>query len=294
METKKLEELKKEILVNKIVEIRPIIRRKAYLKADHDGHHTYTGCHKGEGLPFDSGKRSYLNPFLDSDEQGFFEKMLNRKEGSLNLYNYKITEPNFWGEFTLKIPKEGIKLDLQSPKDALMYRVLKVNPRFASNRQEAGKAECVYQLLDEEAEKKEVSLLAKKQETAHDFLHEIKKSKKKMLDVLKLMGKSADKDSDIDWLKDQFYKIISETSTAKGVVGIDKFIEVMKDPILSTKVFVLDAIESGDIVKTQSGYKLEDSNTFLGLNFKDTVEYFLSKDPKIQEIVLIIKEKLKY
>lgn len=288
----KLEELKKKVLVNKTIKVVPIKRRKAYLKKGHDGEDIYTGCHKDYGLPYDTTKRSYKNPFLEEGEQELFEKLLNQKEGSLNLYNFKVTEPNFWGNFLLKIPKEGTVLNLSNPSDALMYRVLLQDPKAGTSTSESSILQKEYLLIDETQEKEEVSILGQKQDEANDFMHQIKKSKKKMIDALRLMGKSVDKDASIEWLKGELYKIINEVSTTKGVIGLDKFLEVMKDPVAETKLFVLDAIEQKELVKTQTGFKVEGLNEFVGLNYEDVVKYFLKEDPKVQELKQIILSRL--
>ena len=290
---KSLAQLKKAVLEDKIVKVVPIIRRKAYLKPGHDGEHTYTGCAKIHGLTYDSAKRSYRNPFKNADEQEIFEKLLDQKEGSLNLYKFKVTEPNFWGTFTLRIPKEGVELDLNNPSDALMYRVLQVNDKFAKNKAESGVAEKEYLIVNEEEEKEFESVLAQKKDKANDYMHEIKNSKTKMLNILKLLSKKPDANASKDWLKAELYKIIDEVTVNKGQAGIDKFIEAMEDPLAETKLFVLDAISKGDIKKDAIGYKVEASNTFVGRNYAEVIRYFLDEDPKVQELKTIIEDRIK-
>jgi len=287
-----LEELKKKVLVNKTIKVTPIKRRKPFLKKGHDGEDIYTGCHKDYGLPYDIKTRSYKNPFFEDGEQELFEKLLNQKEGSLNLYNFKVTEPNFWGNFILKLPKEGTTLNLANPSDALMYRVLLQDPKGAKSNSELSIIEKEYLMVDESEQEEELSELGKKQDEANDFMHQIKKSKKKMLDALRLMGKTVDKDASIEWLKTELYKIINEVSTTKGVIGIDKFLEVMKDPVAETKLFVLDAIEAKELVRTQTGFKVEGLNEFVGLNYNEVVKHFLGSDPKVKELKQIIQSRL--
>src|SRR6056297_2524720 len=115
------------VLEDKKIKIEPIIRRRSFLPKGHDGEFLYTGCHKDYGLPFNGKKRSYLNPFKDETEQKQFEKLLNRKEGDLNLYS---REDSFWGELSFSLTKDGDTLDLNNPIDSLWYRIFLVNPRF--------------------------------------------------------------------------------------------------------------------------------------------------------------------
>jgi len=296
MEKKSLKELQKLVLENKVVKIKPIIRKKAYFKEGHDGQHTYTGCYRTHTLGFDADKRAYINPFFqreDVNEQEAFEVLLDQKEGSLNLYKFKVNEPNFWGEFGIRISKEGEELNLMNPADALMYRILLVNPKFAKNQEEAGILEKEYIIVNEEEAKAVASQLSKKKDKAEDYMYKLKKSKKDIIDTLRLLGKSASMDSDIDWLKGELYKIKDEVTVTKGVSGLDKFITVMEDPRRDIKLFVLDAVEQKEIVRdAKLGYKLVDSNKFVGRKYEEVVDYFSSPDPEVQESKLIIQERL--
>lgn len=297
MEKKSITELRKALLENKIIEIKPIIRRKSYLKKNHDGHHTYTGCHKGFTLFFDADRRSYKNPFQERkdglDEQDAFERLLDKKEGSLNLYNFKLHEENFWGSFEIFIPKDGIKLDLTSPADLLRYRIILVDPKFAKNKEEASILEKQYEVVSESDVKERVSELAKKKDKAQDHFFKIKKSSVKMRNALRLMNKRPDKDAKLDWLKSQLFEIIEETTVPKGVAGLDKFLQAMEDPTAETKLFVLDLLESRDIVKTDIGFKVAGTNNFVGTSFVEIVRYFLKDNPDARELKVILEEKLK-
>lgn len=293
MEKKSLKELQEKVLENKVIKIVPIVRRKPYLKKGHDGEHTFTGCTKGYGLPYDTEMRSYKNPFLNTEEQEIFEILLNQEIGSLNLYNYKITVPNFWGSFVLKVPKGGKSLNLMNPSDALMYRVLLQDPRFTNDEGEKGIVEREYMLVDESAKIEQISALGKKKDKANDYMHKIKKSKADMINTLKLLGKTPGEDSSVEWLKGELYKIIDETTVTRGVSGLDKFLKVCSDPLSDVKLFVLDAIENNEIKRTDMGYKITDTNTFVGRKYEEVVSYFLSKDPAVKETKLIIQERLK-
>lgn len=296
MEKKSLKELQDLVLENKIVKVKPIIRPKGYLKKGHDGEHTYTGCQKIHSLPYSITTRSYLNPFISSNkvgEQEAFETLLNQKEGSLNLYTFKTDEPNFWGDFIIRVPKEGLELNLMNPADALRYRIMLVNPKFAKDDSEKNIAEREYLIIDEASSKKKESELGKKKSKAEDYMVKIKKSKKEMIDVLRLLGKNPSKDADTDWLREELYKIKDEVNTTKGVSGLDKFIAVMEDSLKDVKLFVFDAIDAGLIMRDKNGFKIESSNKHVGRKYEEVVEYFSSKDPKIMEEKLIIQESIK-
>jgi hypothetical protein len=306
MEKKKsLKELRDLVLENKIVKVKPIVRPKPYLKRGrngqpHDGEHTYTGCSKAHGLPYSIEKRSYLNPFLDEQkkldsgtEQEAFEILLDQKEGALNLYKYKINEPNFWGEFTMRIPKEGLELNLNNPADALRYRIFLVNPRFANNQEESKVLEREYIIVDEKEQKIQASLLGKKKSKAEDYMYKLKKNKKDMIDTLRLLGKAPSRDADIDWLREELYKIKDEVAVSKGVPGLDKFLEVMEDPTREIRLFVLDAIEGQHVIRNKQGYIIERTNKFIGRKLEEVIDYFKGKSPEVKEELAIIQEQLK-
>jgi hypothetical protein len=125
-------------------------------------------------------------------------------------------------------------------------------------------------------------------------MYKLKKTKKAMYDTLRLLGKKVDKEASADWMKAELYKVIDEVAVTKGVSGIDKFIAVQEDPQMEIKLFVMDAVDSKDIVIDKVGYKVADTGKFLGRKFEDVIDTFSNKDPEIQETKLIIQERLKH
>ncbi len=296
MQKKSLAELKKLVCENKKITIKPIPRRKAYLKRGkegqpHDGEDIYTGCSKTYGLAWNIKKHSYNNPFRSEDEQEAFEILLDQKEGSLNLY--KLGSP-FWGSFNIAITKGGLELDLNNPADALRYRIILTDPRFAKSVSEKSILEKEYIIINEEEKKEQESILGKKKDEANDFMYKLKKNKKDMINVLRLLNKKPSPDSSADWLKSELYKIIDEVTVPKGKNGLDQFLDIMKDAKADIKLFVLDAIDFGAIVKEQTGYKLEHTGKFVGTRYEDVVDYFYSNKPEIQEEKLVIEEIIKH
>lgn len=278
------------VLEKKKIKIEPIIRRRAFFPVGHDGEHTYTGCHKDYGLPFNTKSRSYVNPFKADEEQAQFEYLLNQKAGSLNLYDIK---SKFWGDFSLSLNKDGMTLDLSNPVDALWYRVLLVSPRFANNDDQKSDSKCDFVLVDERVQSEAKTDLAKREEEAIDLFVSIKKSRQRMYDVLRLLNKKPDKDASIESLKAAIQTIIKEPTSAKGVTNISDFIRVMSDPAATTKLFILDAVDAGEIIYNTDGYRVKDSNTFIGKHLEQAVDYFNSKDADVKEIKAIISQRLK-
>lgn len=289
MEVKEMLE-KKDVLKQKTIKVKPIIRSRSFFKKGHDGEFMYTGCKRVYGLPYSSRQRGFFNPFLQDGEQEFFEKALNQKEGALNLYD---AHSKFWGTFTLTLDKDGDELNLMNPSDALLYRILLVNPKFANSDSEKDVPECEYVLIDEAEEEKVVSQKAEIKDRAMDHMYKLKKSKKKMYNVLRLLGKKPDKEASTDWFKTELYKILDQSGNVPGVIGIKQFLEVMEDPTSETKIFVLDAIESGDIVQGTEGYRIADGRKYLARDLRGVYDYFINGSPEASEEKIMIEQRLK-
>lgn len=278
------------VLENKKIKIEPIIRRRAFFPAGHDGEHTYTGCHKDYGLPFDGKKRTYVNPFKNAGEQEQFEQLLDQKPGSLNLFKFP---SKFWGDFSISLTKDGVTLDLNNPVDALWYRVLLVNPRFANSENQKSNPKCDFVLIDERIKEEAKSDLARKKEEAIDEFSKIKKSKQKLFDVLRLLNKKPDKNSSIETLKAKVLEIIEEPASSVGVTNISHFLRIVNDPTASLKLFILDAVDIGEITYNKDGYRIADTNQLIGKHLEQAVDYFNSKDADVLNTKALIEERLK-
>lgn len=279
-----------KILEKKRIKVKPIVRSRPFLRKGHDGEFMYTGCRRVYGLPYDSKRRSFFNPFLDDTEQALFEKALNQPVGALNLYDLK---SKFWGSFTFSLDKEGLDLDLMNPSDALIYRIIKVNPKFAKSEAERDVPECEYMIVDADAEEQQITFKAEIKDKAMDYMHSIKKSKKKMYETLRLLGKKPDIDASSDWYKTELYKILDQSGNVPGVTGVKQFLEVMEDTTAETKMFVLNAIDNNEIVQASEGYRITDSRKFIGKDLQNVYDYFLQDTPEVKEQKLIISQRMK-
>lgn len=279
-----------EILEKKVIKVKPIVRSRPFFGKGHDGEFLYTGCKRIYGLPYSASQRGFFKPWLKEGEQQAFEKILNQKEGALSLYDIK---SEFWTKFTFTLEKDVFVLDLENPTHALIYRIMLVHPKFANSENDKDIPECEYIIVDEKEEEKALSVKTEVKDKAMDFMYKIKKSKAKMYDALRLMNKRPDKTASIDWFKGELYKIIEETGNTPGVVGINQFIKVMEDPASETKIFVLDAIEAGEIIQGAEGYRIADSREFIGRDLQSTYDYFLQTTPEISEKIQILKQRLK-
>lgn len=279
------------VLENRKIRVEPIIRKRAFFPSGHDGEHTYTGCHKDYGLPFDTKRRCFVNPFFNDTEQIQFEKLLDQKPGALNLYKL---DSEFWGEFSLSLTKDGVVLDLNNPVDALWYRVLKVNPRFANNDSQKSNAKCDYILVDEKLRESAKTELSKTKESAIEEFMKIRKSKLKMYETLRLLNKKIDKDADSDVMRQKLLEIIDEPASNKTVTNISDFIRVINDPLAGLRLFILDAVDAGEILfNSTEGYKIKDTGVLIGKHIEQAIDYFNTKNADTLEVKAIIEQRLK-
>jgi|AntDeeMinimDraft_5_1070356.scaffolds.fasta_scaffold11539_2 hypothetical protein len=283
--------MESKVLESRKIKVEPVIRKRAFFPKGHDGEHTYTGCHKDYCLPFDAKKRAFLNPFIKEEEQEEFEKLLDQPEGALNLYK---RNSKFWGDFSISLTKEGLTLDLNNPVDALWYRVFNVSPRFASTESQKSNPKCDFILIDEKVKEEYKSELSRKKEKALDEFMKLKKSRTKLYDTLRLLNKKPDKDASIDALKDKLLEVIDEPSSNRGVTNIGDFLKVIEDPTNNLKLFILDAIDIGEIIyNSKEGYKIKDTGQNIGKYIEQAVVFFNTKDADVLNTKAIIETRLK-
>lgn len=278
------------VLENRKIRVLPIVRGRAFFAKGHDGDFLFTGCWKYYGLPISSATRSYFNPF-GAGEQEAFETLLNLPKGSLNTNDRK---SKYWGEFSFTLDKEGMELDLSQTDHALIYRVMKVNPKFAKQGDDINRIEYQFQLVDERYAEQEYSKLSLRKIEAYSELNKISKSKKQLVDVLRLLGIKMTESSTIDALKSKLALVIDEpaSSRMKGIKTIEDFMKVVQDPQATTRLFVLDAIDNKEVyIENGDEYRLTESNKLIGRSLQGAVDWFA--DIVNQESKLLIQERIK-
>ena len=279
------------ITSNKTIEVRPIKRTRPFFKADHDGAFMFSGTYKEYTLPYINDTRSYANPFESPKEQEEFERVLQLAPGALSINN---RNSDFWSTFKVQLSKEGKVLDLNYPMHVLEYRVLKANTKRICPNWEDRNRNSAYEfaLIDKDVEEINDIKDAERNLRAMELFIKMRKSNKKMYDILRVLGKKLPKEASVNTsqLIKEIDQIIAEKSKVGGVLNIDDFIEAAEDPKLSLKVFVLDAIEIGEIEISKGVYKITSSQTAIGRNLSEAVDYFDSI--KGREDKLLIEQRL--
>jgi len=277
------------ILKNNKVIIRPVVSGRPFMKKGHDGEFMFTGCNKGLKLPYSQKIRSFINIFKDK-EQSEFEEKLNKQKGELNIYNWN---SKFWTDFTVELTKEERILDLSIPMHALEYKVLQANKdKVALSEADIIEGVHAFVLLDEAVQQESDYRTSEKNEEAMELFFKIRKSDKKMYDILRVLGKSPSHNmrSNTKALKSELDAVIAQKAKIVGQPNIDSFIEAATDVRLSTKIFVLDAIDLGEVIIKDGGYRISESKQLIGNSLEQAVDFF--DNAKNQDQKLLIDQRL--
>lgn len=272
-------------LENKKVEIKVIQKYRTGFSKISDGSTMYTGCKQVFQLPTNVNDR--LIPILTEEEQRWFEDKMGLTKGSLAFNN---REKSFWSNFRVTLDKKGKTLDLSDLEDNLAWRILKVSNTVANNKEMVNVLQHTFYMVSEDEEQDANSKLADRYEEANKlFLNVVGKSDKKMRSVLRLLGKSIPVEATSKWLKAELIKIIEQKAKVAGVPNMDDFIKTASDPNFDTRIFLMDAMEIGEVFVEGSTYKLR-SGDIIGYDSAQALSYF--SNPKNQQSKLLIEDRI--
>lgn len=280
----------KEIKVtsNRKVILKPFDKDRSFFGKEHDGRIRYSGCKSAYTLPWEFNSRRYVKIFEDG-EQDAFEKALDLESGSLNLYKRK---KSWWSEFFVHLDKNERTFDLNSPMESLEYRVLKANRDDIAESKSMYNGTQSYYIIDEGEVEQDNYKLAQKREEAMEAFMKLRKSNKKMYDILRVLGKKPNKEmsSNSTQLKAELDKVISQVEKLDGVPNIDDFLAVNKDALFQDKIFVLDAIDIGEIELKNGTYRMKETSQPLGRSLNEVAEYFYAS--KNQDDKLLVQQRI--
>ena len=274
------------------VDVKPIIREKAFFKKGHDGEFMFTGTTNTYQLPFSNSTRSYVKIFDSDEEQEAFEVIYNLPRGSLNLFD---RNNKFWLEFKVDLTKDGKKLDLSIPSHVLEYKVLKacvkrISPDWASRH----KGGLEFALVNESQLREDDSKRADVFEKAMDYFGQIRRSNSKMYNTLRLLEKVPPKDTvdNTNFLKTEILKVLEQRErTRSNIKSVHDFIEIMEDPRFETKVLIYDAMDAREINLINGMFKLSATEAVMGKSISQAADWLESLEN--QEDKIILQQRLK-
>lgn len=272
-------------LEKKKVHVKLVPKTRSGFSRISDGAMIYTGCKQIFQAPTNSYDR--LIPILTEDEQRWFEERMGLNKNDLSFNN---KDKSFWKDFKVTLDKKGKILDLMEYEDYLAYRVLLASKTVANSKEEINVLQHDFYMEDEFAVDLEDEKASEKFETANKLFNKVGKSDKQMKDVLRLLGVSIVADASSKWLKSKIVKIIENKNGSAADPGIDDFIRTAADPEFEVKIFILDAIEIGEIRIEGTTYKLRSGDS-VGFDLGQAISFF--NNPKNQQTRLLIEERIK-
>jgi hypothetical protein len=269
-------------LINKIIKVEPVYREGQWLPKGHDGEFMYTTAVRSYVLPKSLDTGQYIK-ILSEDEQRFFEDKLHLEKGTLSFYK---KDNEFWEskQMSVRIDKNGIKLDLADPLDNLKWRILKANVREIAHSpaERFNMPTYKFMLVDTDYEVEEKATKSDKKKLAYTEFGKLQASETKMRNFLRVYGRKAAPNATREFLVATIDTILEQE--------LNKFLEIVQDKSFEAKIFIDDAIEAKAIVrKGKTGYALPGGD-LIGNTLEQTIEWI--NDPANSTEVLTIKARI--
>ena len=214
----------------------------------------------GEFLPIFDNIENVLTPQFPDEpmtELEFFSKItgydLSFSKDSKNFWSGWISEgPNNRGKlpYSVKLPKEGLTLDLSNAWDNITWRVLKTNDRYIAPSWELRNAKPTYwfALVDErisvDLKKEEINLKLK----ATEEFNKIKDHREILMEfmIIKDPNNIISKTASTDFLFNLVYEVM-ETNPKL-------FLSIVNDEYREDKILIFKAVRAGVLKKISTKY----------------------------------------
>lgn len=238
---------------------------------------------------------TYVN-VLTNSEMAFLENYLGMEKGTLSVYKKK---DNFWsnanpqGISQVKLRKQDNYLDLSTPEDYIKYKILLANKDFIAPSlkvlEDRPKSTYQYVII---RDNEQVNSAKKSMDITRECYMEFGKIEddiETLMTVVELLdGRSIAPNTSKDFLHTKIDTFIQSEPK--------RFLNVVKDETLPTKVLIRRSINAGNIVKRGDFLYLKKDNSPLCGNNEDPVLSVAVKylnNPKNQEIKLGLEALLK-
>jgi len=268
-------------LPSKKIEVRPHIKPTAFIKdVNHLASFLAPRAKKVYVTPIDRNTQRFKQ-LLSDEETKYLEPLLHR---DLSIYN---RDHNFWSEFQVILEKDTLTLNLSDPVDYIKYKILKANTQEICSDERLLKSKLTYKYvlkdLDEavhrDAEESDF------EEKVWTLFGEIKKDRVKMLDFLRLSGRKVSDTSSDAFLISEIKKHYVKSSYENMLY----FVNTLSSTDFELNVIISKAVSYRIIEKNRNKYIFQ--NEQIGSSLSQLVSYL--KDPKNQDVLLIIEEQIK-
>lgn len=260
------------------VSVKPIYRKGDWVPDNHDSAFLNEGSTRDYTVPNKRRGNALVDPCFDFEAKDR-QALANELGIDVNLLNpnHKQTIWKDPGEATVKLDRNGRRLNLKDTKDFLDYLVLRSNSHLISptwgQRFDSGEYKFALVAENEEIQERVSNLEEKKQ--AYQYLGKIDHSATQMTDFLyvyylnKKDAKRPPRNATVDWLKSEIGKIIES--------DLDMFLEILGDKNYNLKLLIQKATETGALIKDKHLYKIPGSDETIGV-LEDLIDYL--DDPK--------------
>ena len=276
-------------LINKVVTVRFIPRASNLVQ--NPKHILYGGlaehAFREYTVPRLSSSGAYVN-VLTNAEKDYLEYALGLEPNALSIHK---RVNNFWETFKVRLSRIERQLRLNDPIDYISYKVLKANPDFIASSleelEERPRASHQFVMIQDNEENKNSLKKLSFSMRAFMLLGKLQDE----LDILKMIveiheGRPTTGVVSAEALLSKVHDLIS--ADAKG------FVKIAEDPLLSNKVLLKKAVETGLVSKRGTYYYRATDNTPLCLNGEEptlTVAAKFLSMPKNQEFKFLLEAK---
>lgn len=258
--------------------------------------------HIASGGLINGGKRTFSLPVLSSgnykncltnNEKRFLEAALGLEDNALSIYN---KTNNFWdsgdGNAELTLSKEDYQLDLNSPHDYIIYKMLLANSDYICpslrELQNNPKASYQYVLVNENDEARiadDEMTVAQKCYLLFGKYSDDADTLRTLLEMVQ--NRTIDDNTKIEFLRQQVHNEIK--------MNPKLFLSVINDEYLDAKVVIRRAAKNGIVSKRGSFYYLTEDNSALCEGHEDPTLDNAARyvtNPKRNDLYIKIQAKL--
>ena len=238
-------------LRNEKIYVRPIFRDNPNIT---NKKHVLAGgiaetAHQIFTVPVNKHNGTYVN-VLTKEEMIFLEDIQGLTRNSMSVY---AQNNNYWDNYLISIDKQGLILDLTDPVDYIKYKVLLANTTYiCPSLEKYNKTPKVtYRFVltnpheDSANSKKRLDAAINATILLSKYINNYKVL---LFAISNILGRPQSSGTNINWIQNTIYEHIRTNPK--------KVVEVLEDPYIETKVFIIDCVEKGWILKKSNLYYL--------------------------------------